>query len=236
MIHPLKVTSTLADETRYHIYEFMLQQKKTFSVQDIANQFSIHPNVARLHLTKLSEINVITSDFVKSGKGGRPGRVYKASEKGIELSFPKRDDSKLLKWTLQLIKEIGPNAVELAKKISHDDGFHHMQSLLSLEQKGSQTISFDEKLTFLSNASSMIGYFPDVQDTNQGKKILFTIYNCPFKNQLATNNKLICELHECYLKGQVDALFSKNDIIQLEKMNFNCDFCKYEINVTDTAL
>lgn len=28
MLHPLKITSTLADETRFQIYEYMLQQKK----------------------------------------------------------------------------------------------------------------------------------------------------------------------------------------------------------------
>lgn len=63
MLHPLKITSTLADETRFQIYEYMLQQKKAFTVQDIADKFNIHPNVARLHLTKLSEIHLITADF-----------------------------------------------------------------------------------------------------------------------------------------------------------------------------
>ncbi len=28
MIHPLKITSTLADETRYSIYEYILKEKK----------------------------------------------------------------------------------------------------------------------------------------------------------------------------------------------------------------
>ena len=79
MLHPLKITSTLADETRFQIYDFMLQQKRAFTVQEIADQFQIHPNVARLHLTKLAEIKVITADFVKKGKGGRPGRVYQAT-------------------------------------------------------------------------------------------------------------------------------------------------------------
>lgn len=62
-------------------------KKKTVTVQHIADQFGIHPNVARLHLTKLSEINIISADYVKTGKGGRPGRVYKASEKGVSLTF-----------------------------------------------------------------------------------------------------------------------------------------------------
>lgn len=55
---------------------------------------------------------------MKSGKGGRPGRVYKASEQGVVLSFPKREDHKLLKWTLQLIEQLGPSAIETVKKLA----------------------------------------------------------------------------------------------------------------------
>ena len=39
MFNQLKVTSTLSDETRFSIYQFMLQEKKSFSVQDIAEKF-----------------------------------------------------------------------------------------------------------------------------------------------------------------------------------------------------
>ncbi len=231
MLHPLKVTSTLADETRYQIYEYMLQQKKEFTVQDIADQFNIHPNVARLHLTKLSEINIISADFVKSGKGGRPGRVYKASEQGIVLSFPKREDHQLLNWTLQLIEKLGPSALETAKKISYDDGQEQIKKILANEQKINYLMEFEEKLTILTNAASMIGYIPEIEDTDNGKKIRFTIYNCPFKNQISTNNEIVCALHESYLKGQIDALFSQNDFIQIESMIHDCDLCKYEINI-----
>lgn len=231
MLHPLKVTSTLADETRYQIYEYMLQQKKPFTVQDIADQFNIHPNVARLHLTKLSEINIISADFVKSGKGGRPGRVYKASDQGVVLSFPKREDHKLLKWTLQLIKQLGPSAIETVKKISYDDGHEQMKNLLAREQKISYLMDFEEKLGILSSSASMIGYIPQIEDTTNGKKILFTIYNCPFKNQISTNNEIVCSLHESYLRGQIDALFQQNDFIQFESMIHDCDLCKYEINI-----
>ena len=95
-MHPLKITGTLADETRFRIYEFMLQNKRAFTVQEIADQFDIHPNVARLHLAKLSEINVLSSDFAKTGKGGRPGRVYRATKEGISLTFPRREEPMLL--------------------------------------------------------------------------------------------------------------------------------------------
>lgn len=235
MIHPLKITGTLADETRYQIYEFMLKQKKSFTVQDIAEAFSIHPNVARLHLTKLTEINVISADFLKSGKGGRPGRIYKATEDGVELSFPKRDHRQLLKWTIQLIEQLGEPALEQAKKISYDDGFNEIQTILK-EHRDPRHLQFDEKLSIIEKSATLIGYIPTVTETSSGKKIIFSIYNCPFNDLLLKHNKTICGIHESYLKGQIDALFPQNNMFQLESIIHDCDLCQYEIDLKETVL
>lgn len=233
MIHPLKITSTLADETRYSIYEYILKEKKTVTVQNIADKFGIHPNVARLHLTKLSEINVITADFAKTGKGGRPGRVYKAAEKGVSLTFPRRDEDRLLKWTIQLIQELGHSALTKCQGISYQDGFQQMKAYLAAEQKLSHLVTFEQKLQLLTDNAALIGYFPHIQQTEQGKKMTFSIFNCPFQEQLNSHSEIVCTLHESYLKGQLDALFSSNEFVQIESMVHNCDLCKYEINVTE---
>lgn len=233
MIHPLKITSTLADETRYSIYEYILQEKKTVTVQNIADKFGIHPNVARLHLTKLSEINIITADFAKTGRGGRPGRVYKASDKGVSLTFPRRDEERLLKWTIQLIQEFGPSALERCQDISYQDGYQQMKNYVNAELQLNNNLSFEQKLQLLTDNAALIGYIPQVQQTENGKKVTFSIFNCPFQGQLTTHSELVCSLHESYLKGQVDALFSSNDFIQIDSMVHNCDLCKYEINVTE---
>lgn len=233
MVHPLKITGTLADETRYQIYEYMLQHKKAFTVQEIADVFNIHPNVARLHLTKLTEINVLTADFLKSGKGGRPGRIYKATEQGVELSFPKRDYRQLLKWTILLIEQLGDSALQQAKKISYDDGFKEVQTIVS-KNKDPHLLPFEEKLAIIEKSASMIGYVPKVNESDTGKKIVFSIYNCPFNDLLIEHNKIICALHESYLNGQIDALFPQNEMIQFESIAHDCEICQYEINIMKT--
>ena len=233
MIHPLKITSTLADETRYSIYEYILKEKKTVTVQNIADQFNIHPNVARLHLTKLSEINIITADFAKTGKGGRPGRVYKAAEKGVSLTFPRRDEERLLKWTIQLIEELGPSALSKCQDISYQDGYQQMKNYVTAELNLNNLLTFDQKLQLLTDNAALIGYVPQIQQTDKGKKVIFSIFNCPFQEQLNTHSDIVCTLHESYLKGQLNALFSNNEFVQIESMVHNCDLCKYEINVTE---
>lgn len=231
MLNPLKVTNTLADETRFSIYEFMLQEKKAFSVQDIAERFNIHPNVARLHLTKLTEIEVVRSEYEKTGKGGRPGRRYKAEENGVTLTFPKRNFDELLEWTLEILGEFGDEANRIGKKVCYRKGTEDIDKLILSHGKDRLQLAFEEKIDFITEAASLIGYIPLIKDTPNGKTLSFVVYNCPYHNKLETNEILICDLHESYLKGQFDHLFEVKDFIQIESMTRSCDYCTYKINV-----
>ena len=229
MLHPIKVTSTLADETRFSIYEYMLQQKKYFSVQEIAEQFSIHPNVARLHLTKLTEIGAISAEYLKTGKGGRPGRVYRVKQEGIQLSFPRRDPASLLKWCIQLISELGQEAIQKGMAISYEDGKQTIADLVQ-QSRSKAPLSFDDKISLLTKSAKLIGYVPEVQTEGETKSIIFSIFNCPFHEQMTANSEIICQLHESYLRGQVDFLFEDNDFVQIESMQHACQFCNYKIS------
>ncbi len=225
MHHPLKITSTLADETRFSIYEFLLQTSQSFTVQQIAEQFQIHPNVARLHLTKLCEIGLTIAEFEKTGKGGRPGRVYRKTNETITLSFPKKDNHQLLSWTLALFDKLGTSAIDVAKEISYKDGYETM--LIMMGNKDCSTI--DKKLSILSESASLIGYIPSSTISGVHVTIQFTIYNCPYEQYLKDYRETICQLHEGYLRGQMDALFGDNEFIQYDKINVPCQFCHYDI-------
>lgn len=226
MTHPLKITSTLADETRFSIYEMILQTKKTYTVQQVAEKFFIHPNVARLHLTKLTEIGVVVACYEKTGRGGRPGRVYKASEEVVTLSFPKRENHQLLEWMLELFDRLGEEVLPIAKDIAYQDGFKQMQLLVP----NSTIVSMEKKIEILSKASSLIGYVPNFENHAESITVRFTVFNCPYKDYLAKYQAFICLLHEGFLKGQMDALFGKHDFVQFGKISSNCEFCEYAIN------
>lgn len=231
MQHPLKITSTLADDTRFSIYQYMLQEKKSVTVQNIAEQFSIHPNVARLHLTKLSEIDVISADFEKTGKGGRPGRVYKAAENGITLSFPKRNYEELLDWVLEILDEMGPEGLKVGKKVCYRKGQNEIMHLLEQKRVEVSSLNFDQKLNIITEAASLIGYIPKVTEKeNNQKSIHFAVFNCPYHNEIADYASFICSLHESFLQGQFDCLFSVDDFVQIESMTDGCKYCSYKIN------
>lgn len=208
----------------------MLQHKKYFTVQNIADHFKIHSNVARLHLTKLAEIEAISSEYLKTGKGGRPGRVYKVRQDGITITFPRRDSSLLLKWSLDLIADLGELAIEKAKDLCYEDGKAYIQDLLS-ERKHRLPLPFEEKVKLLTNSSKLIGYIPEVKEQDGIKTFVFSIYNCPFHDQMTRHGEIVCSLHEAYLRGQVEGLFDMKAFSQFESMLHTCNYCNYQIDV-----
>src|SRR5690606_36252719 len=116
MEQTLKITNVLADPTRFYIYQYIVKKNTDVTVQEIADEFNIHPNVARLHLTKLEDVNMLVSETKKTGKGGRPSRLYKLSADLIQLNFPYRDYQLLSKIAIEMMSslgEIGKQALEI---------------------------------------------------------------------------------------------------------------------------
>src|SRR5690625_2624724 len=107
MENRLKVTNVLSDPTRFNIYQHIIKRRDPVTVLNIAEEFNIHPNVARLHLSKLEEIKLISSHFQKTGRGGRPSRLYELSDNVIELNFPFRDYKLLSSIAIESFVELG---------------------------------------------------------------------------------------------------------------------------------
>ena len=85
---------------------YISKKHQEVTVQEIADQFSIHPNVARLHLSKLEDVNMLVSETKKTGKGGRPSRQYKLSNEVIQLHFPYRDYQLLSKIAIETMASL----------------------------------------------------------------------------------------------------------------------------------
>lgn len=225
MIHPIKITSTLADETRFQIYDYMLKTHKAYNVQEIADEFSIHPNVARLHLTKLAEIELITAEFMKTGKGGRPGRMYRVNEEGVQLSFPRRDYELLLRWLIETLAELGEEALLAGQKTAYKYG----QQSISENYPNISTMSLTDKIDLLQEQAALIGYVADTDINGNKFNIKFHVYSCPFHSLLKQYSEIVCLLHENFLRGQVYALFGTLNFEQKTSMIHNCSDCKYSI-------
>jgi len=231
MEQTLKITSVLSDPTRYYIYQYITNKHKEVTVQEIADQFEIHPNVARLHLTKLEDVHMLVSETQKTGKGGRPSRLYRLSDDVIQLHFPFRDYQLLAKITMQTLLSLGEPAKQALYETGKRFGTEMIEQEMTRNQESSN-LSFEQKLHFLRSAATMAGFYPEFEANEDHTKIYFQIFNCPFKEVAQEHTKTVCETHYEFLRGMFEALFESVDLIEKENMLHGCNSCSYHALVT----
>ncbi|MBP2078199.1 helix-turn-helix transcriptional regulator [Oceanobacillus polygoni] len=225
MDNTLKVTNVLSDPTRYHIYQYILKSHKDVSVLEIANHFDIHSNVARLHLSKLEEIKLVTTHFKRTGKGGRPSKMYRLSEEVIELSFPSRDYKTLSSIALEALMELGEVGEQALYTIGKKHGHQYIEDLQLLNYNN---LSTKEKLRILEGATEVLGLYPSFTYDEANNNVRLLVNNCPFKEIVMKNQAVVCHMHYLFLKGMFDVLFEGSSLKFEENMfTNNCGNCSY---------
>lgn len=225
MENTLKVTNIMSDPTRFEIYQYLIENHENVNVNQVAEIFDIHPNVARLHLSKLEDINLVTSELLKTGKGGRPGRQYKLSDKVIELNFPARDYKILSSIALESLMELGEPGKEALYQTGKKYG---MEAIKNYTENESPRTSIDDKIAMLENAGRMLGMYPSFTHDPASNSISFSVNNCPFKEVANENDELICDMHHSFLKGMFEALFTNIELVAEKNMfTDNCSNCAY---------
>lgn len=230
MEQTLKIANVLADPTRYHIYEYITKKHKKVSVQEIAEAFNIHPNVARLHLTKLEDVNMIVSETQKTGKGGRPSRLYRLSDKVIQLHFPFRDYQLLSKIAIQTMAKLG----DVGKQALYETGKNFGKELVAQRiphDQSVQELTFAEKAEIVKEAAEAAGLYPTFEYNEKEGKIYLRVFNCPFKEIAFQEPEIICQMHYAFLQGMFEVLFPNVELVEMENMIKGCDCCSYRANL-----
>ncbi|PAE23368.1 helix-turn-helix domain-containing protein [Bacillus sp. 7894-2] len=227
MEQTLKITNVLSDPTRYYIYQYITKRHKDVTVQEIADNFSIHPNVARLHLSKLEDVNMLVSETKKTGKGGRPSRLYRLSDDVVQLHFPYRDYQLLAKIAMETMLDLG----EEGRKALYATGKKFGSELIGQELKrypNTDQLTFEQKLNLLKHAADLSGFHPEFDANEEKTTIYFQIYNCPFKEVAARHAEPVCNMHYEFLKGMFENLFDSIQLVEKQNMLTGCDSCAYK--------
>lgn len=225
MERTLKVTNVLSDPTRFNIYQYIIKGHHEVNVAEIAEKFEIHPNVARLHLSKLEDVKMLKSSSRKTGRGGRPSRIYTLSDEVIELNFPHRDYKLLSSIAIESFVELGEAGKQALYHTGRKYGFKIIEKYQSAQTF--DNLAMDDKIEILKDAGTMLGMYPDFTYDAKTNSISFRINNCPFKEVATKNNTMVCKMHHSFLKGMFEALFTDVDLTETENMFQGCENCSY---------
>ncbi len=223
----LELTNVLSDPTRHGIYEYIIEATEPVTVKEIAEAFKIHSNVARLHLTKLTEVNIVESFLNDTKRRGRPNRLYTISKEATEISFPYRDYKLLSSITLGAIAKLGEAGKEILFEVGKDYGKKMIENLNLTNYE--ENISNLEKTKLLTETSNLLGLYATFEYDEKTDTMSYLIKNCPFRELIAGKDDVICHLHHEFLKGMFTELFNEIEFKEITNMFDDCKVCSYDI-------
>ncbi len=233
MEQTLKITNVLSDPTRYYIYQYITNRHQEVTVQEVADHFNIHPNVARLHLSKLEDVNMLASETKKTGKGGRPSRLYRLSDDVIQLHFPFRDYMLLAKVAIETMVSLGEDGKKALFLTGKRFGAEVVEQEVAKKSLANNELDFDQKLNILKSAATLAGFYPEFEVNENQTKIYFQIFNCPFKEVAKDHTETVCSMHQEFLKGMFEELFTSVELIEKENLIAGCNHCSYQAVVSN---
>jgi len=223
-----KLTSALADPTRFAIYQYVAGSKETLTVQEIAEHFSIHPNVARLHLSKLEDVDLLKSFPDKSGKGGRPCRLYALSDQVVSLQFPPRDYQLLAEIAIETLLSLGEAGEEGLIRMGHRMGVEMAKRAIAEKPFDPAATPLEDVLEHIHRLVLAQGLKPDINPVDPST-IRFRVYNCTFSEVAKRFPASVCKMHNAMLTGIFETYFGQIELQEEGSMLGGCRSCNYTV-------
>ena len=107
------VTSAFGDPTRRQVYLYVRDSGTGATASQVAQHFSLHPNVARHHLQRLVDGGYVRVETGRTAAGaGRPSKRYFCVEEELQLGLMQRRDDLLMRLLGEAMRRLGPDEAE----------------------------------------------------------------------------------------------------------------------------
>jgi len=178
---------SLADPTRMSLYEFVAGSAQAVGRDEAAAAVGIARQTAAYHLDRLAADGLVEVDFVRrtgrTGPGaGRPAKVYRRSNRDLELTVPPRRYLLAARVFLEAIAN-GAGGGDGGSALS--ESAHRVG--VTMGQAG------------LTAALEEAGYVPDVSNDNE-----IRFLNCPFHALAEKDREVTCGMNLDLVKGIIE--------------------------------
>jgi len=196
-----ELSAVLADDTRYHIYRAIAERPaEDVTVAAIAARFGLHPNVARMHLSKLEQAGFLATDFRRTSGGGRPAKLYRLSDLVVTFGFPPRRYELLSRLALESLSAGGSrdDALRVCREVGAAEGRHALAGKARAPQGAAAAADLVRRV------ADDQGLLPEV--TWRGDVLEVIVNNCTFRELSGVDPDLVCAMHRAFLEGVLEVV------------------------------
>lgn len=221
------ITNAFGDPTRRGIYLFAREAPAGVTATQVAEQFGVHPNVARHHLDKLAAGGYleVAVERAEGAGAGRPSKYYRvpADAKADSIAdVPVRSDDlvlSLLGRALALLPRA--DAEVMAEDVGQEYGRAMAQGLTGGDLAAGHR-SLRSAMQAVADALSAHGFAAHADQRNNQLRIISN--HCPF-GDVAIEHPVICAVDRGMVKGMLQALYGDTDVATMQSLPQGDTFC-----------
>lgn len=184
-----EIFKALGDDTRYAIYEQLVESDTPMSTNEVAAALGLHPNTIRPHLERMREIGLLVVGTGSRGSVGRPQNRYSVSPEAPSLGVEPAAYPLLAGLLANVAADGSPAPDEVAAV-----GARHGRVLAR-----SGTAAPDCP-SGMSQAMAELGFAP-VTTEGEAHSTSIRFAHCPYRRIAEAFPDLVCQLHRGIAEG-----------------------------------
>lgn len=224
-----ELTSSMGDPTRRAIYLAVRKIEAPVTTSEVAENFDLHPNVARHHLDRLADDGYLSVTFQRppgrSGPGaGRPAKCYTATDKRIDVRLPEARTQLLLEMLVTVLDRVSDDDISpAAEAVGREFGLEMASSTTGDVRDPTQ----EEAVLTVARTLEDLGF--EVTASESADRII-TSY-CPFGQMGTSHPEVVCSLDRGFVTGLMAGLHHEVQPTVTPHLRLQ-DQCVTEIPVT----
>ncbi|MGA8295869.1 MAG: helix-turn-helix domain-containing protein [Acidimicrobiales bacterium] len=203
------VTAAFGDATRRHIYLFA-KEHDGVTATEVAQEFSLHPNVARHHLDKLAAGGYLEVSLDHAPLGaGRPSKRYRPTALETSVPIPPRPNDLVINLLVRALDVLGP---EEADRLAEEVGDEYGRALADQMAPGDSQRSMRAAMSAVADALTAHGFAARAEDHDATTWVVRE--HCPF-GELVLEHPVLCAVDRGMVKGLLARLCGGEIPVQL---------------------
>jgi predicted ArsR family transcriptional regulator len=217
------ITNAFGDPTRRSIYLFLREHAAGVTASTVAEQFSLHPNVARHHLDRLAAGGYVevAVERAEGAGAGRPSKRYR-SVANVSIDVPVRSDDLVLSLLGKALALLPSEQAEaMAEQVGQEYG-QAMAAGMSGPDVAAGQRSLRSAMQAVADALTAHGFAAHADQRNNQLRIVNN--HCPF-GDVAIEHPVICAVDRGMVKGMLGALCGDTDVSTEASLPQGDTFC-----------
>ena len=217
------ITNAFGDPTRRGIYLFAREHLEGVTASQVAEQFHLHPNVARHHLDRLAAGGYleVAVERAEGAGAGRPSKRYR-SVADVSIDVPVRSDDLVLSLLGKALALLPRDQAEaMAEQVGQEYG-QAMAAGLSGPDVAAGQRSLRSAMQAVADALTAHGFAAHADQRNNQLRIVN--HHCPF-GDVAIEHPVICAVDRGMVKGMLGALCGDTDVSTEASLPQGDTFC-----------